>query len=353
MRTTWLKPFAIIAVAASLALSLGCSQENNESKQAQTTAHTQNKPEQVRFAWAGGPRIWILGQIDKSFDKAFEAPVKWVEFTSGAEVLSLFAANEIDIARFGNNPAIAGMSRGLPIEIIGLEGLVATSEELMVKPEINQVQDLVGKTVAFPPNSTAQFALEAALEIAKVDKSTVRLLPLKPAEIVAAWTRGDIDAAYVWAPFSLEIEKQGAHSIYQTIDLKQNGIIVYNNFVVRKAFAEQYPEIVTAFMRTYQDKVDEYQQNPEAAVEKLAKHLSLPAEQVRVSLSGIEYIPLAEQASTAYLGAENHDPRSGIAKSALDIADFLIRTGEISKNDKLTDYAPFINNQFLIDAAKK
>ncbi|MFT0212448.1 ABC transporter substrate-binding protein [Pseudomonas sp. F1_0610] len=345
MHSSWINRIVIAGLLSFLALTQGCSPE-----QEVTATESSEKLEEVRLAWAGGPRIWVLGQIDKSFDQALGVPVKWVEFASGAEVLSLFAANEIDIARFGNNPAIAGISRGLPIEIIGLEGLVATSEKLMVKPEIKQLNDLAGKTVAFPANSTAQFALEAALEVQAIDKKSIRLLPLKPAEIVAAWNRGDIDAAYVWAPFSLELEKQGAHAIYQTIDLKQHGIIVYNNFVVRKEFAQQHPALVSAFLRNYQAKVDEYQNAPEEAISKLARHLSLPAEQVRASLSGIEYIPLEQQATKVYLGSINHDKNSGIAQSALDIADFLIRTGEIRVQDKPESYADFINNQYLIDA---
>lgn len=58
-------------------------------------------PEEVRFAYAGGPCVWILGKIDGSFDKALGTKVKWVPFATGADVLTLFAAKEIDIARFG------------------------------------------------------------------------------------------------------------------------------------------------------------------------------------------------------------------------------------------------------------
>jgi taurine transport system substrate-binding protein len=67
-----------------------------------SAVHAENVPPEVRFAWAGGPRVWILGKIDKSFDQAFGAPVKWIPFATGADVLSLFAAKEIDIARFGS-----------------------------------------------------------------------------------------------------------------------------------------------------------------------------------------------------------------------------------------------------------
>lgn len=157
-------------------------------------------PQEVRFAWAGGPRTWVLGQIDKSFDKAFGAPVRWVAFNSGADVLSLFAAREIDIARFGSSPAAAGIARGLPIEVIGVQEIIATSERLIAREGINSLKDLEGKRVAYPANSTAQFAFELAVKLAGegADRSKIRTVALKPAEMVSAWQRGDIDAAYVW-----------------------------------------------------------------------------------------------------------------------------------------------------------
>ena len=95
--------------------------------------------------------------------------------------------------------------------------------------------------MAYPPNSTAAYALEAAISANKLDRSKITLLPLRPAEMVAAWKRGDIDAGYVWAPFAQELESSGGHQVFATKDLQKDGYLIYNNYVVRKAFAEQYP----------------------------------------------------------------------------------------------------------------
>ena len=74
-----------------------------------SAAHAEDVPAEVRLAWASGPRVWILGKIDKSFDKSVGTNVRWIPFATGADVLSLFAAKEIDIARFGSSPAVAGI----------------------------------------------------------------------------------------------------------------------------------------------------------------------------------------------------------------------------------------------------
>jgi taurine transport system substrate-binding protein len=85
------------------------------------------------------------------------------------------------------------------VEIIGVSGVIASYERLIGKDGINTIKDIEGKRVAYPPNSTAAYALEAAISVNKLDRSKITLLPLRPAEMVAAWKRGDIDAGYVWA----------------------------------------------------------------------------------------------------------------------------------------------------------
>ena len=43
----------------------------------------------------------------------------------------------------------------------------------------------------------------------QIDPSKVMIVNLNPAEIAAAWRRGDIDGAFVWSPALGEIKKSG------------------------------------------------------------------------------------------------------------------------------------------------
>ena len=103
-------------------------------------------------------------------------------------------------------------------------------------------------------------------------------MPLKPAELVAAWKRGDIDAGYVWGPFSQQLEADGGKEVFATKQLQKDGYLVYNNFAVRKAFAEKHPDIVVKFLRVYQEKLEQYQRDPEGSTVAIAKHLSIPVD---------------------------------------------------------------------------
>lgn len=315
----------------------------------QTFADT---PEEVRIAYSGGSQVLMLAKADGSLDKALNSKVKWVQFGSGADVLNYFASNAVDIANFGSSPATAAIVRKLPVEIIGVSGVIANYERLIAKDGISNIKDIEGKRVAYPPNSTAQYALEAAINVNHLDRSKITLLPLRPAEMVAAWKRGDIDAGYVWAPFAQELESSGGHPIFATKDLQKDGYLIYNNYVVSKAFANKHPELVEAFLKVHQQKVDEFKKDPEGTAAIVAKEVGAPVTTTTNTLNGLEYPTLAEQGSAQWLGDGTKTSESGIGQALSKTSHFLADIGEIRKRDIPANWDDAINSRYVRKAAE-
>ena len=309
-------------------------------------------PSEVRVAYSGGSQVLLLSKADGSLDKALGSPVKWVQFASGADALNYFASNAIDFANFGSSPATAGVVRKLPIEIIGVSGVIASYERLIGKDGISQLKDIEGKRVAYPPNSTAQYALEAAISVNKLDRGKITLLPLRPAELVAAWKRGDIDAGYVWAPFAQELEAAGGHQVFATKQLQQDGYLIYNNYAVRKEFAERYPQLVSKFLQVHQAKVDEYRKDPERAAAIVAKEVGAPVSTATNTLGGLEYPSLQEQGTAAWLGNGTDTTHSGIGKALSKTAGFLAGIGEVRQRDIPAGWDDAINSRYIRAAAE-
>ncbi|WP_233149082.1 taurine ABC transporter substrate-binding protein [Shimwellia pseudoproteus] len=309
-------------------------------------------PPEVRIAYSGGSQVIMLAKADGTLEKALHTNVKWVQFASGADALNYFASNSIDIANFGSSPATAGLVRKLPVEIIGISGVIATYERLIGRSDIKNIHDIEGKRVAYPPNSTAQYALEAAISVNHLDRSKITLLPLRPAEMVAAWQRGDIDAGYVWAPFAQQLEADGGHQVFTTRELQKSGYLIYNNYVVRKAFAEQYPEAVTAFLNVHQQKVDAFRQDPQKAAEIVAREVGAPVTTATNTLAGLEYPSLSEQGTAAWLGNGSQTTQSGIGQALTKTAGFLASIGELRQRDIPANWDSAINSQFVRRAAQ-
>ncbi len=311
-------------------------------------AKAQDKPDTVRLGFYGGPRPWIIGKAEGMFEKDFGTKVEWVQFGSGADALTAIASGQVDISRLGSTPTVAAIARGLPVEMIAISGVIATSERLIAKDGVKEVADLRGKSVAYPPGSTAHYALMASLKVAGVQTSEVKLLSLKPAEMLAAWQRGDIDAAFVWGPFSHQMEEAGGHEVLATEDLQKDGYFVWNDYVVRKEFAEEYPEIVVQFLKTFQKTVDMYKSDTDAMVKLIAGHLSQQEAAVADTLAGLSFPSLEEQASDKYLGEGG--PIVGAMK---DQATFLVELGDLRSREVPESFAPGVNITYLKQAAGK
>jgi taurine transport system substrate-binding protein len=306
------------------------------------------EPEVVRMGWFGGPRPWIIGKASGMYDKALGTKVEWVQFPSGGAALTALASRQVDISRLGSPPTVAAICRGVPIEMIAISGLIATSERLIARAPIGSIAELKGKRLAYPPGSTAHFALMAALKVNNVPAKDVTLLGMAPAEMVAAWQRGDIDAGFVWGPFSHAMEKAGGKQLLVAADLQKNGYFVWNNYVVRKEFGEKYPDLVARFLQTFESNVETYKKDVDGSSRLIAQHLNQDVAAAQDTLAGLVYPSLSEQLTPRFLGTGGT-----IAPAMMEIAKFLVELGDLRANQLPPSFVPFINTGYIQRALKR
>ena len=309
-------------------------------------------PASVRLSWFGSAGPWVLGKETRKFDEQLGTKVEWIQVASGGDALTSLAANAIDIALLGSPPTTAGIARGLPIEVIALEGVISTSERLVTRDNIRTVKDLEGKQIAYPPGSSSQYGLIAALKVNHIDAANVKLIGLAPADMIAAWKRGDIDGGFVWSPFANQMEASGGRVLLSMKDLQPHGYFVWNNFVVRREFAEKYPKLVVAFLKAYDGMVKEYRAEPEKVSQKIAAYLNQDVKTVRETLAGRDYYTLEEQLAQGWIGKPGATQGAKIAKGFADTADFLSTNGDIRKSSIPKSFAESINPAFATQAVR-
>jgi taurine transport system substrate-binding protein len=305
-------------------------------------AQAEAKPPGIRLGVATIPKIWAAGRYDGSYDKELGVASKWVTYDSGAVLLPMFAAGEVDLAILGSPPICASIARKLPIKLIGVPEIINTSERLIGRENIRTLKDLEGKRVAFPGASTLHYALEAALKANGVDSSKVRRLTLGQAEIVAAWRRGDIDAAYLAGPFWSDLLANGGHQVIASGEL-QPKTYVWNGVIVRNEFAEKYPGTVAKTLQTMQAMYNRYKADNAGFAEQLAKNFSANPEATKQSLAGLIYPTFEEQLTPKYLGSGTDTATAPIVKSMDDTGRFLAELGEIRSDSVPRSYAPYVD----------
>ncbi len=250
-----------------------------------------------------------VAQADGIYDKTIGEKLEWRLFNSGAEVLTALASGSVDIALIGSSPLGAAVANHLPVEVFLIATDLKSAEALVVRngSGIHSPKDLIGKKIATPFASTSHYSLLGALKHWNIKSNQVRLLNLKPAEINAAWRRGDIDAAFVWSPALANIKKNGT-VMTDAGQVGKWGSPTFEVWVVRKDFAAQHPEVLRKFSNVTLDYYAAYNKSKNswsantAQVQKIAKITGVDAKDVPALLAGADYPDRQAQLSSQYLG---------------------------------------------------
>ncbi|WP_312828636.1 taurine ABC transporter substrate-binding protein [Pantoea anthophila] len=288
-----------------------------------------------------------VAQADNSFAKDSGASVDWRKFDSGAGVLRALASGDVQIGNIGSSPLAVAAAQKLPIEAFLLASQLGNSEALVVKKSITSPKDLIGKRIAVPFISTTHYSLLAALKHWGIKPSQVQLVNLQPPAIIAAWQRGDIDGAYVWAPAVNELEKEG-RVLTDSSQVGSWGSPTLDVWVVRKDFAEQHPEIVTAFARSAIEAQQAYLKSPDSWLKqpenlsKLSRLSGVPEAQVPDLVKGNTYLTAQQQVEQ--LGKP-------VNKAIVDTAQFLKAQGRVPQADN--DYSSYVTSRFVAPLVKQ
>ena len=259
---------------------------------------------------------------------------------AGAAMLFLLTG-DVQIGNLGSSPLAVATSQQVPIEVFLLASKLGNSEALVVKKTISKPEDLIGKRIAVPFISTTHYSLLAALKHWGIKPGQVEIVNLQPPAIIAAWQRGDIDGAYVWAPAVNALEKDGK-VLTDSEQVGQWGAPTLDVWVVRKDFAEKHPEVVKAFAKSAIDAQQPYIANPDAwlkqpeNISKLARLSGVPEGDIPGLVKGNTY--LTPQQQTAELTGP-------VNKAIIDTAQFLKEQGKVPA--VANDYSQYVTSRFV------
>ncbi|MEB0949474.1 taurine ABC transporter substrate-binding protein [Citrobacter sedlakii] len=282
-----------------------------------------------------------VAQADSTFENASGATVDWRKFDSGASIVRALASGDVQIGNLGSSPLAVAASQQVPVEVFLLASKLGSSEALVVKKNIHTPTDLIGKRIAVPFISTTHYSLLAALKHWGIKPEQVQIINLQPPAIIAAWQRGDIDGAYVWAPAVNTLEKEGK-VLTDSAQVGEWGAPTLDVWVVRKDFADAHPEVVKAFAKSALDAQQPYIADPDAWLKqsenlrKLSRLSGVPEADVPGLVKGNSYLTAQQQI------AELNGP---VNKAIIDTAQFLKAQGKVPA--VASDYSQFVTDRFI------
>ena len=238
------------AVVAAGALLLGAAACGSDSKASDTPVKGGTATE-LRLGYFANVThaSAVYGVAKGTFQTELgSTKLKPVVFNAGPAAIEALRGGSLDAAFLGPNPAINGFTQtdGKLLRIVA--GTTSGGASLVVKPEITDVAQLKGKTIATPQlGNTQDVAAKAYFKSKGVD---VKVLNQENSQTLDTFKKGDIDGGWVPEPWASRLVLDGGGKVLvNEKDLWPGGQFVTTHLVVTQKFLKAYPDTVKALLK--------------------------------------------------------------------------------------------------------
>jgi taurine transport system substrate-binding protein len=295
----------------------------------------------------GGPESAILKK--EGYLKGLDVKVNTVTYASGTDINNAFISGNLDAASFGSSPVTLGLVNGVQYKSVYIPYVQSGNiEALVVKnsTKIKQVSELKAHTIGVPAGTTAHYALLQTLAKAGLSTSDVTIMDMDGQNIVAAWKRGNIDAAYIWSPALNECKKDGT-IIANDGDLAKIGTNIPEIAVAMNAFSKKYPTLVSQYVEALMKVSDLALNHQEQAIADVASWEGITKENAKSQIIDNLWISGEAQLSSENFGNEN---KGKLTTTLQQIAEFQKQQQNITTVPSITRLRDFIDSSYIKNA---
>ena len=214
--------------------------------------------------------------------------VSWTQFPSGPPLLEALNVGSIDFGIAGETPPIFAQAAGAPLVYLAYDPPAPQGEAILVPKDspLKSVADLRGRKVALNKGSNVHYLLVRALEQAGLKYTDVQPVFLAPADALAAFSRGAVDAWVIWDPYEAAAEAStGARILADGTGLVAN----YQFYFSSKKFLAENAAAVDVVLRALDEADDWTKDHIEEVAAQLSPSIGLPAQVLAVSLKRESY----------------------------------------------------------------
>ena len=168
--------------------------------------------------------------------------VKTVQINSGSNIVDAVASGDVDIGYVGITPAMQGISKGVPIKVVGSVNMVGSGIVVEPNSTITSPADLKGKSIATPGvSSIQQVLLLYELQKYNITSEDVDLISINVYNIPSSLAAHKVDAYISYEPFVSLAPYEGIGNvlIYSNDIIKDHPCCV---IIASESFIKEHPQ---------------------------------------------------------------------------------------------------------------
>ncbi len=287
----------------------------------------------IRIAYLQGDihhlALWISLEKDFFKQEGLEVHVAGI-FKAGPEEMSAFVAGALDIGYVGEAPATTAVANGAArVTVLAQVNTEGSAIVVREGSSLRDGHDLQGKRVAVPGHATVQdFLLRKALVKFGFAFDQVKIIVLKPPEMISTLKTQQVDAFIAWEPYPSKAQTMGVGRV-----LLSSGDIWPGHpccaLVADNRFLAQRPEDAAAIVRVHVKATKFIYQHWDEAAAIGVKYTGMDQKTVKSAMERVRY--------TANLSLEGER----------EYVDFLSQLKYIKVDDPQAFIDRFINSKIL------
>lgn len=235
------------------------------------------------ITWVGYGPIYLAQE--KDFFEGIDVEIERIDDTAArrAALVSGQIQGSVDIVDSFVNAAASGLDASVVLKLDDSMG----GDGILVRKDVDRLQDLRGKSVAYPEGQPSHFFLLALLDEAGMSVDDIESRLMEADQAGAAFIGGAVDAAVTWEPWLKKAVDSGQGKILTSSRTKP-GLIV-DVFTVRNDYLRKHPEAVKEFIRGWYRAVEYWKANKEESNAIMAQALGIEPVDFVTMVKGVRY----------------------------------------------------------------
>ncbi|MFI5266756.1 MAG: ABC transporter substrate-binding protein [Chloroflexota bacterium] len=259
------------ATSSIAAASISASPSASPSAAASAAASGQLVPLTVSYSAVIGNvmPLWVAHDAGIFKKNGLDVNVTYINSSKG--IPALISGSE-QVADIGGAETLSAVAGGADLVTVAVDAPTYPFV-LMAPASIKTVQDLQGKNVGVSePGSSSDIATRVALEKEglKPDQDVTILAVGSASERISALSNGAIQAGLSFPPNTLQLEKQGFHTILDLASLHLPAAL--SSTVLKRSYVEAHPDVVQKFVDSLVEGIAYAKQNKAEAVDVLGTY---------------------------------------------------------------------------------
>ncbi|MCK9151260.1 ABC transporter substrate-binding protein [Methanobacterium alcaliphilum] len=270
----------------------------------------------------------LVGKNNKTYEKN-GLNVKTVQINTGSNIVDAVASGDVDIGYAGITPVMQGISKGVPIKVVGAVNLEGSGIVVEPNSNITRTADLKGKKIATPGvSSIQQILLLYELQKYNITPEEVNIISINVYNIPSSLAAHKVDAYISYEPFvSLAPYRNiGKVLIYSNDILKDHPCCV---IIASEKFIKENPQELDKFLKIHQQSTQYVNTHPNETANIINAELITNLEIEAFSLTHIKFVSSIDKS---------------FQKKVLEFAEIEKNLGYLNKNLTAED---IFDTQFL------